>query len=175
MSVLTPSRVAIIVATDRAGAIGVQNRLPWKLPEDLKRFRTLTIGQPIIMGRKTYDSIGRPLPGRLNLVVSRQTGLTIPGVEVHEGLAHAINRARQESAERIWVIGGSEIYRQSLEMQSVDEIFLTEVDLTVEGADAFFPSEWNENGFSCVEETPWESSTQEGIRFRYRKLTRSPS
>jgi len=165
-------RVAIIVATDRAGAIGVQNQLPWSLPEDLKRFRALTLGQPIIMGRKTYDSIGRPLPGRLNLVVSRQVGLSISGVEVHGGLFQALERARQENPNRIWVIGGSEIYRQALQSQCVDEIFLTEVDLTVQGADAFFPSDWKKTEFSCAEETSWDSSAREGLRFRYLNFIR---
>lgn len=135
--------VSIIVAADEHGGIGRDGGLPWHLPEDLKRFKVLTMGKPIVMGRRTWESIGRPLPGRRSLVVSRQPGLVIEGVEVFESLDAALQAAA--SAPETCVIGGAEIYRQAL--PRADVVHLTRVHASVQ-ADTFFPpldtAEWEE-------------------------------
>jgi dihydrofolate reductase len=126
--------VSIIVATDEQGGIGRDGELPWRLPEDLKRFKALTLGKPVVMGRKTWDSIGKPLPGRQNIVVTRQPGLLIPGATVVDSLQAAF-AAAGEAAE-ICVIGGAEIYRLALPYASL--VHLTRVHATVK-ADTQFP------------------------------------
>jgi dihydrofolate reductase len=103
-----PPKVALIAALDRNRAIGRGNQLPWRLPDDLKRFRDLTRGHPVIMGRKTYQSIGRPLPHRLNVVVSRQLDFAAPGVTVARSLPDALSACPPD--QTIFVIGGGEIY-----------------------------------------------------------------
>jgi dihydrofolate reductase len=137
------TQVALIVAADERGGIGQGGGLPWHLPEDLKRFKALTMGKPILMGRRTWDSIGRPLPGRRSVVISRQPGLVIEGAEVHGSLEAALDAVAD--ASEACVIGGAEIYRQAL--PRADVIHLTRVHATVE-ADTFFPlldaAQWEE-------------------------------
>lgn len=132
--------LALIAALAQNRVIGRDNQLPWHLPADLKHFKALTLGKPIIMGRKTWDSLGRPLPGRLNLVVSRQAGLQLEGAEVFASLEDAVARAeawaREEDAEEVMLIGGAQLYTQGLEHG--DRLYLTRVELAPEG-DAFFP------------------------------------
>ena len=135
--------VSIIVAADDHGGIGRDGGLPWHLPADLKRFKALTMGKPIVMGRKTWDSIGRPLPGRRSLVVSRQPGFTAPGAEVFGSLEAAL--AAAAGAPETCVIGGAEIYAQALPRAGI--IHLTRVHASA-GADTFFPvldpADWEE-------------------------------
>lgn len=135
--------ISIIVAAAQNGAIGSANRLPWHLPDDLKRFKALSLGKPIVMGRRTFDSIGRPLPGRTNIVVSRQAGLALEGVLVVQSLDAAL--AAAGSVPEIVVIGGAEIFRQVL--PRTDTIHLTRVHAHVDG-DVFFPeldpAQWRE-------------------------------
>jgi dihydrofolate reductase len=137
------TRVSIIVAADERGGIGRDGGLPWHLPGDLKRFKALTMGKPIVMGRRTWDSIGRPLPGRRSIVVSRQDGLAIEGAEVFGSLAAAL--LALGDAPEACVIGGAEVYRQAL--PRADVIHLTRVHALVD-ADTFFPpidaAEWEE-------------------------------
>jgi dihydrofolate reductase len=137
------TRVSIVVATDEHGGIGLEGRLPWHLPNDLKRFKALTMGKPIVMGRRTFDSIGRALPGRTNIVVSRQPGLCIEGCIVVRSLEAALEAAGGE--EETCVIGGAEIYRLALPL--AETLHVTRVHATV-GADTFFPAvdaaEWEE-------------------------------
>lgn len=128
------STVALVVAADEEGGIGRGGGLPWHLPADLKHFRTLTMGKPVIMGRRTWESIGRPLPGRRNVVVSRQPSLQVPGCEVAGSLDDAL-RLVDDAAEAC-VIGGAEIYRLALPL--ADLIHLTRVHARVE-ADTFLP------------------------------------
>ena len=130
-----PSRISLVAAVARNGVIGDAGRLPWHLPEDLKRFKTLTMGHVMIMGRRTHESIGRPLPGRRTIVVSRQAGLDLPGVEVASSLEAAIALAGE--APEIFVVGGGEIYAQALPL--AHRLLLTEVEATPPG-DAFFPA-----------------------------------
>lgn len=123
-----------IVAVAENDVIGRGNQLPWHLPADLRRFKALTMGKPMIMGRKTFDSIGRPLPGRTSIVVSRQPTLSIAGCIVVGSLSEAIAAAGQ--APEITLIGGAELFRQAL--PSIDVIHLTRVHAQVPG-DVFFP------------------------------------
>jgi dihydrofolate reductase len=136
-------RISIVVAVAENGAIGKDNALLWRLPDDLKNFKTITMGKPIVMGRKTYDSIGRALPGRVNIVISRQASLVLPGCVVVGSLADAINAAGDVA--EIAIIGGAEIYRQALAMTAT--IYMTKVHATLTG-DVFFPplvaAEWRE-------------------------------
>jgi dihydrofolate reductase len=136
-------KLAIIVAVAENGVIGSGNQLPWRLPDDLKRFKALSLGKPIVMGRKTYDSIGRPLPGRLNIIVSRRGDLRIEGCTIVSSLADAI--AAAGNVEEIVIVGGADIYRQVL--PQVQTIHLTRVHATVPG-DVYFPElapdQWRE-------------------------------
>jgi dihydrofolate reductase len=129
------TRISIIVATDERGAIGRDGQLPWRLPDDLRRFKALTLGKPVIMGRRTWDSIGRPLPGRHNIVISRQASLPAPGATVVGSWDEAL--AATNVVDEVCVIGGAEIYRLALPVAHV--IHLTEVHATV-AADTFFPA-----------------------------------
>lgn len=132
-------KVQIVVARARNGVIGREGDMPWRLPSDLKHFKAATLGAPVIMGRKTYQSIGRPLPGRANLVVSR-TGFEAEGVEILTTLEEAVERASalavESGAEKVSVIGGGEIYRQALSI--ADELHITEVAADIDG-DTVFP------------------------------------
>lgn len=134
------TRIALIVAVASNGVIGRDNALPWRLSTDLKRFKRLTMGHPIIMGRKTHQSIGRPLPGRRNIVLSRNPDYDAPGCEVFNGLAAAREALTEPLA---FVIGGAEIYRQAARL--ADTIYLTRVLADIDG-DARFadptPDEW---------------------------------
>lgn len=131
-------KLAIIVAAAKNGVIGIENRLPWHLPQDLKYFKSVTMGKPVIMGRKTYESIGRPLPGRMNIVVTRDKSWNASSdlVVVHS-LDDALKVAacNESGAEEAMVIGGAQIYREALPL--VDRVYLTEVGIEPEG-DAFF-------------------------------------
>lgn len=136
--------LSLVVAVGRNGVIGREGKLPWHIPEDLKHFREITTGHAVVMGRKTYESIGRPLPKRRNIVISRTPGLTLPGCEVAPSLEDAIAMARKTDPEPM-VIGGGEVFRQALPLAT--RIYLTEVDRDVEG-DVYFPAldrrEWRE-------------------------------
>ncbi len=146
-------KLVIIAAVARHGVIGDQGRIPWHIRDDLQRFKRLTMGHPVIMGRKTYESIGKPLPGRRNLVLTRQT--TLPGVECFASLDAALNACRDETA---FIIGGAAVYRKALPL--ADALYLTEVHREVAG-DTKFPefdhSQWTEksrtdaDGYSFVE------------------------
>ena len=127
--------ISIVVAVAENGVIGRENTLPWRLPDDLRRFKELTLGKPIVMGRRTYESIGRPLPGRTNIVVSRQRDLQIEGCVVVDSMDGAIAAARD--ASEIMLVGGAQLYREV--MPRVDRIYLTRVHAHIEG-DVFFPA-----------------------------------
>lgn len=134
--------LTIVVAAAENGVIGRGNQLPWRLPDDLRYFKQVTLGKPVIMGRKTHESIGRPLPGRTNIVISRQRGLVIAGCIVVNSLDAALVAS---DAPEAMLIGGAELYRSA--MDRVDRIHLTRVHATVEG-DAFLPAldpaQWRE-------------------------------
>ena len=135
-------RVSIIAAMDRKGLIGNRNRLPWHLPADLAHFKRVTMGKPVLMGRKTYESIGRPLPGRKNIVLTRSANFDAEGVMAANTLEEALEDAA--GADEVMVIGGSTIYELALPL--ADRLYITHVDDTFQG-DAWFPEfdpgEWH--------------------------------
>ncbi|OGS98252.1 MAG: diacylglycerol kinase [Gallionellales bacterium RIFCSPLOWO2_12_FULL_59_22] len=135
--------ISIIVAMAQNRTIGIDNTLPWRIPEDLKHFKTLTMGHHMIMGHKTFESIGRPLPGRTTVVVSRDRNLKIDGCIVAHSLAEAL--AACASDPEVFVVGGADIYAQSLGL--ADALYITEIRQDVAG-DAWFPefdrAEWQE-------------------------------
>lgn len=140
--------LSILVAMAENRVIGHNNTLPWHLPEDLKRFKALTMGCPIIMGRKTYESIGRPLPGRTNIVITRQNDYPSDGLVIAHSIESAIKVAEQYCGidrQEIFIIGGEELFRQTLHL--CHKLYLTEIQKTFEG-DTFFPefdlAEWDE-------------------------------
>jgi dihydrofolate reductase len=140
---MSKPRIKFVVAYSDNRVIGRDNELPWRLPGDLAHFKRSTMGQPIIMGRKTWESLGRPLPGRPNLVVSRDADYAAPGAQVFTSVEHALQScAGQASA---CIIGGAQIFERALPL--ADEIIATEVHAQVDG-DVFFPplpeSEWEE-------------------------------
>jgi dihydrofolate reductase len=136
-------RISFVVAAAENGVIGNGNQIPWRLPDDLKWFKKVTMGKPILMGRKTFESIGKPLPGRTNIVISRRSGLTLPGCLVVSSMGEALEAAT--GAEELAVIGGAEVYAQAL--SSADVIHLTRVHANIAG-DVVFPAldarEWHE-------------------------------
>ncbi|MEO5337264.1 MAG: dihydrofolate reductase [Magnetospirillum sp. WYHS-4] len=138
-------RVVLIAAVADNGVIGSRGSLPWRLPGDLKRFKALTLGRPVVMGRKTFVSIGKPLPGRLNIVITRDRSAAFDGVRLAHSLPEALAAAADSGAEEAMVIGGAEIYALALPLAR--RLELTEVAAAPEG-DAFFPvfdrSEWRE-------------------------------
>ncbi len=140
--------ISLIVAVADNGVIGQDNALPWRLPGDLKRFKALTMGKPIIMGRKTFDSIGKPLPGRTNIVITRQSDLQIVGCTVVGSLDEAFGSVQ---ADEYMIIGGAEIYRQAL--PQAQRVYLTQVHATISG-DAFFP---------LLEPTQWHETSRDDV------------
>lgn len=129
-------RVSIIVAVGKNRELGKKNELIWRIPDDLKRFKRLTTGHPIIMGRKTYESIGRPLPDRTNIVVTRGE-VEIPGCTVAHSFEEALGVAGEKDVEEIFIIGGAQLYAEAI--PQTDRLYLTLIDAEDADADAFFP------------------------------------
>ena len=146
-------QLSLIVARAANGCIGRDNKLPWYLPGDLKYFKRMTLGKPIIMGRKTWESLKGPLPGRCNIVITRQTGYVAEGAKVVATLDDAINMAQSvaliDGVDDAVVIGGAEIY--ALALPNISRMYVTEVHADVEG-DAFFPA---------IDMTPWQQIERE--------------
>ena len=159
-------KISIVVAMGANGVIGRDNQLPWHLPADLRHFKQTTMGKPILMGRKTYESIGRPLPGRTNIVITRDAGYTADGCVVVHSIEAAMQAVREQ--EEIMVIGGAEFYRQVLPY--ADTIYLTRIHEDFEG-DTFFPeltaAEWRE-----VERTDCEPDAKNPHRYSFLRLDR---
>ncbi|NGZ84707.1 dihydrofolate reductase [Duganella aceris] len=158
------SQLTIIVATDAQRGIGINNTLPWKLPEDLAHFKRLTTGNPIVMGRKTFESIGRPLPNRRNIVITRNAEWRHDGVETVCSVEAAV--ALLDGAPG-YIIGGAEIYQQSLPL--ADQLIITEIAHTYD-CDAFFPeidaADWQETG------REQHTSETAGLRYAFVTLRR---
>lgn len=151
--------LSLIVAVANNNVIGINNTLPWHLPEDLKRFRALTNGHHIIMGRKTYESLGRLLPGRTTVIVTRNKDYQLEGALVAHSLEAAIDLCRND--DEAFVIGGAELYQDGLRLANT--LYITEVDLEVAG-DAFFPA---------IDPQLWQETSREahtstqGLPFTY--------
>ena len=156
-------RLAMIAAMARNRVIGRDNQLPWHISADLKHFKRTTLGKPIVMGRKTFESIGRPLPGRTNIVVSRQPGYQPEGVTVASSAEAAVQKAEEaalkDGVDEVMVIGGEQLYRTLLPWAR--RLYLTEVECEVEG-DAWFPSltqaDWQELERERAREGEWRFS-----------------
>ena len=152
----------LIAAIARNGVIGRDGDLPWQLPDDLARFKRITLGHPVVMGRKTWESIGRPLPKRTNLILSRS--LEAPaGTTVVAELEVAIESARQQDAECLMVIGGAAVYAEAL--PRADRLELTQVDADVEG-DVHFPH-WDGRDFECQRVEPHPADDRHAHAFRF--------
>lgn len=142
-------KIVLVAAIGRNNVIGRDGQLPWRLKSDLKHFRNLTIGKPVVMGRKTYESIGKPLPGRTNIVMTKDLSLIVPGGVLANSMDAAMSFARQDATRRgvdeIMVIGGGDIFERM--MAKADRLEITHVNASPEG-DAFFPriepSDWRE-------------------------------
>jgi dihydrofolate reductase len=161
-------RIALVVAVAENGVIGRNGQLPWRLPSDLRRFRKLTLGKPVIMGRKTYESIGRPLDGRDNIVVTRQGGFAAAGIHVASSIDDAMALARSlaigRGADEIAVIGGEEVFRAVL--ASADRIYLTLVHAAPPGDTHFDtpdPSLWSETARELMPRGPQDEFSADFI------------
>lgn len=145
-------RISLIVAMGENRVIGADNRMPWHLPADLKRFRQITMGKPMLMGRKTYESIGRPLPGRKNIILTSNPDYHAPGCVVVHSLEQAFQAA---DAEELMVIGGSALYRECLPV--AERLYLTQIHREFAG-DTFFPefdrAAWREVAREAIEADP---------------------
>lgn len=131
-------RIVLVAAVDRCNAIGRGNALPWHLPDDLRRFKALTLGSPVLMGRKTAAAIGRALPGRTNLVLTRSGQAPFDGMTAIASMEDAMRHARDAGATTLSVIGGGEVY--ALALPHATHLAMTHVNTVVEDADAFFPT-----------------------------------
>ena len=156
--------LSIIAALDEGGGIGFENQIPWHLPGDLGRFKKLTMGHHLILGRKTYQSIGKPLPGRMMIVLSRNPDCTLAGSLVASSLQDALRIAREAGESEAFVIGGAEIYQEALPL--ADHLYLTVVHTNVE-ADTFFP-EFKEIDWSliCTQDIPADEKNSLATTFK---------
>ena len=161
--------VSLIVAMDRRRGIGKDNRLPWRLSADLKRFRELTMGHHLIVGRKTFESIGKPLPGRQMIIVTRQAGLQVESCFVAQSVDEALRLARERGESEVFVIGGAEIYAQTLAL--ADRLYLTLVEAEVE-ADTFFP-EFDEAEWLAQETVQHEADEKNQYPFTFKSLVKT--
>jgi len=140
-------KLSLILAMDENSGIGYQNQLPWHMPADLKHFKTITLGKPILMGRKTFASIGRPLPGRTNIVITRDRDYQAPGCKIYHSPAEAL--AALSADEEVMLIGGAELFQQL--MPQAQRIYLTRIHAILP-ADVYF-SAWHENEWQIVSES----------------------
>ncbi|MFB6454582.1 dihydrofolate reductase [Chitinophaga sp. Hz27] len=155
--------ISIIVAAAENNAIGINNQLPWRLPDDLKYFKNTTTGKPIIMGRKTFESLGKPLPNRPNIVITRQPDYEPQGVIVVDSLQAAVETAKSFDSAELFITGGSQIF--DIAMPIVERIYLTRVYAVVEG-DAFFP-EIDGNIWKLVSEDRREADEKNQYPFAF--------
>ncbi len=157
-------KISLIVAMASNRAIGLDGKMPWHLSADLKNFKKITLGSPIIMGRKTFDAIGKPLPGRTNIIISRNPAFTAEGCQVFGTLETALAYASQH-AQQVFVIGGAELYRLALPLAQT--LYLTEIAQAFSG-DTFFPevdrSEWSESHCQLIDDDA-------SVPFHYRFMT----
>lgn len=159
--------IAIVVAVAENNVIGKDNQLMWHLPADLKHFKKVTMGHPILMGRKTYESIGKPLPGRTSIIITRQPEYKAEGCIVVNSVQEAVTKAEQLD-DQAYLIGGAEIYRQALDV--TDTIYLTRIHHKFEG-DTFFP-ELQEEEWETVSEEHHEPDEKNKYRYSFIKLDR---
>ena len=159
--------ISIIVAASTNNVIGVRGELPWKISDDLKRFKALTLGNPVVMGRRTFEAIGRPLPGRQNIVITRQADYDAQGCDVAASPADALCLAGD--ADEIFIIGGSEIY--SLFLPKAGRLYLTRVHAEIEG-DAFLP-DIRERDWQLTDSEAHEADDVNQFAFEFRTYART--
>jgi len=162
-----PFCISIIAVVGRNNEIGKDNRLLWHIPEDLKRFRKITQGHTVIMGRKTFESIGKPLPNRENIVVTHDRLYKAPGCKVVDSLESALSIAQKEETDEVFIIGGGNIYSQAIEY--ADKLYLTVVDAN-SIADSFFP-----DYSAFTKKIREEKHTSGNLSFTFLELERKPS
>ncbi|MDO9452132.1 MAG: dihydrofolate reductase [Stagnimonas sp.] len=153
--------VSVIAALAKNRVIGIENRLPWRLPEDLTHFKALTLNHPILMGRKTFESLGRPLPGRTNIVITRNPDYCQDGCLVAASIPAAL--ALCADADEVFFIGGAELYAQAIPL--ADRLYLTEVDIDATG-DAWFP-EYDARAFREVSRVSYTGEKGDALRFDF--------
>ena len=161
-------KIAMIAAMAKQRVIGKDNQMPWHLPADLQHFKAVTLGKPVLMGRKTFESIGRPLPGRRNLVVSRTIPEETRGVEWFSSVELALAAVSGDS--EVMVIGGGEIYRQCLPL--ADTLYLTEIDLMIDG-DAYFPDYQQAANWQLIAEQQHQADAANPYSYRFITLQRN--
>ena len=161
---MTQPAISMIVARSRNHVIGRDNQMPWKISADLQFFKRVTMGHPVIMGRKTWESIGRPLPGRRNIVVSRNANYSLTGGELVSSLDEALKSLSE--FPRVFVIGGEQLFTQAFD--KADRLYITEIDLDIEGGDTFFEVP-NASAWKEVERTP---GSEGNITFSFITLER---
>ncbi len=154
-------RISVIAALARKRVIGIENRLPWRLPEDLAHFKALTLNHPILMGRKTFESLGRPLPSRTNIVITRNTDYCKDGCLVADSIPAAL--ALCEGTDEVFFIGGAELYAQAIPL--ADRLYLTEVDIDVQG-DAWFP-DYDRNAFREISRESHTGEKGDALQFDF--------
>ncbi|MCG9729807.1 type 3 dihydrofolate reductase [Shewanella sp. Isolate13] len=157
-------KIAMIAAMANNRVIGKDNQMPWHLPEDLRHFKAMTLGKPVVMGRKTYESIGRPLPGRHNIVISRQEDLVIEGVTRVSSFDEA--KIAAGDCEELVVMGGGQLYEMLL--PQADILYLTEIALTVDG-DTYFP-QWDDGSWQEVSRDV--AKNDKGVEYSFIKLVK---
>jgi len=157
-------KLSLIAALDCNRAIGRDNDLPWRLPDDLKRFKALTLGKPVLMGRKTAVSLGRALPGRRNLVLTRSGAVPFHGMQAVASVEEALRLAEADGAEELCVIGGGEVY--ALTLPAATHLFLTHVDTLVENAEAFFPA-FDASQWRVVSRERHEADAKHALAFEF--------
>ena len=165
-------KVSLVAALDRQRGIGRGNDLPWRLPDDLKRFKALTLGKPVLMGRRTAESLGRALPGRTNLVLTRGGQVPFEGMRAVGSIDEAVAVARAGGAQELCVIGGGEVY--ALALPRADVLHLTEVDAEVADADTFFPA-WDRAQWREVERPARAADDRHAHAFEFVEYRRVPS
>lgn len=154
--------LTLIVAMDENGVIGAEGGMPWHIPDDLRWFKTQTMDKPILMGRRTYQSIGRPLPRRHNMILSRDPAFTAPGCDTVASLDAAVDAARADGAPELMVIGGAQVY--ALALERADRLLVTRIEQRYQG-DTFFPAlDWNDWD-NTREQTVPASTGQPAYRF----------
>ena len=161
-------QISMIAAMANNRVIGKNNEMPWYLPEDLKHFKAMTLGKPVVMGRKTFEAIGRPLPGRRNIVITRNADYQHDGISCVQSFDDAIKLVLQQNPQclEIMVIGGGQLYLETL--SKAQKLYLTEIDLTVEG-DTWFP-EWNDGNWKL--DIGSLQTSEKGLQFRFVEATR---
>jgi dihydrofolate reductase len=158
--------ISLIAALDQAGGIGKDGQIPWRLSSDLKWFKRITMGHALIMGRKTFESIASPLPGRINLLLSKQEDFQPQGIHVFQSLGEALSFARGQGEQEVFIIGGGEVFQQSIDL--AERLYLTRVHAEFD-CDVFFP-EFDLDEWRVIEEEIYPSGEKDQVPFTFQIL-----